>query len=156
MRMKHDSDYIIIALSNVDSQIKQQKMLKKAKQDEIIYSRLMALSGDFICMYIVDPKTESYTEYNASKDYESLGISKQGKDFFATSHKNAKITLFKDDVPLFIEKFTLKNIIAEIEQKNSFSLHYRLMLNGELKNTSLRAALVKENGEDKLIIGIRI
>ena len=156
MRMKHDSDYIIIALSNVDSQIKQQKMLKKAKQDEIIYSRLMALSGDFICMYIVDPKTESYTEYNASKDYESLGISKQGNDFFATSHKNAKITLFKDDVPLFIEKFTLKNIIAEIEQKNSFSLHYRLMLNGELKNTSLRAALVKENGEDKLIIGIRI
>ena len=156
MRMKHDSDYIIIALSNVDSQIKQQKMLKKAKQDEIIYSRLMALSGDFICMYIVDPKTESYTEYNASKDYESLGISKQGNDFFATSHKNAKITLFKDDVPLFIEKFTLKNIIAEIEQKNSFSLHYRLMLNGELKNASLRAALVKENGEDKLIIGIRI
>ena len=156
MRMKHDSDYIIIALSNVDSQIKQQKMLKKAKQDEIIYSRLMALSGDFIGMYIVDPETEEYTEYSATSDFEKLGLAKQGENFFERTHKNAEKTIFPEDLQKFKGEFTKENIMKEIAQKGVFTVHYRLLIDGEPKPASTRIALVKENGENKLIVGIRV
>ncbi|WP_407424917.1 EAL domain-containing protein, partial [Treponema sp.] len=154
--MQMNKTNIIIALSNIDAQVKQKNLLEKAKQDETIFNRLMALSGDFVCMYIVNPKTEEFTEYNASKDYEKLGIEKQGKDFFALSRKNAEKSFIPEDVKKFQNDFVKEKILKEIEENGIFARKYKLIIAGEVKQSSTRAALVKENGEDKLIVGIRI
>ena len=154
MRMNHN--HIVMAISNVDAQVKQKQLLEKAQQEQVIYTRLMSLSGDFIGMYIVDLKTEEYTEYEASSDFETLGLAKQGENFFVNTHKNAELTLHPEDLQAFKESFTRENILEAIKKRGVFTTHYRLMLNGEPHPASTRAALVKENGEDKLIIGIRV
>lgn len=134
----------------------QRKLLERARNEKIFYSRLMSLSGDFIAMYINDPKTDEYNEYSSSVDFNDYGLAKQGKSFFEVTYKESEKLMPPDDYKLLKEKFTKENVLSEISQKGVFSLQYRLTYQGELKPVTLRASLVKENGEDKLIVGIRL
>ena len=156
MRMQQDNKHIILAVSNIDAQMKQRELLEQAHNEQIFYSRLMSLSGDFIVMYIVDPKTEQYNEYNSNEGFNEYGLAKQGKDFFKTTYHESEKLLPPEDLKLLKEKFTKENVLGEIAKRGVFSLQYRLTYKGELTPISLRASLVKENGEDKLIVGIRI
>ncbi len=117
---------------------------------------LMSLSGDFISTYIVDLKTEDYIEYKATSEYEKLGLAKQGEDFFAHTHKDAEGVLFFDDLEAFKAAFTKENVLRQIAQKGVFVVHYRMHIGGEIKSASTRITMAKENGEDKLIVGIRV
>ncbi|MBR4463321.1 MAG: hypothetical protein IKS40_01750 [Treponema sp.] len=117
---------------------------------------LMSLSGDFISTYIVDLKTEDYIEYKATSEYEELGLAKHGEDFFAHTHKDAERVLFSDDLEAFKTAFTKENVLRHIAQKGVFVVHYRLHISGEIKPASTRITMAKENGEDKLIVGIRV
>lgn len=156
MRMNQNGNFLIFAVSNVTAQKKQEELLEKARQDRIIYSRLMALSDDFLCMYIVEPNTEEYTEYNSSTKFDQFGIPKSGTDFFKNSLKNSERLVPPEDFETFRKTFSKENILKEIKAKGVFSLHYHLIIDGEAKTASIRAAMVKENEEDKLIIGIRM
>ena len=60
MRMQNDKKHIIIGVSNTDAQMKEKAQLEQAKQDKLYFSRMMALSGDYICIYIIDLKTNRY------------------------------------------------------------------------------------------------
>lgn len=156
MRMNQNGRHLIIALSNVDSQVKQKKLIEQAQQEKVIFSRLMSLSGDFISMYVVDPKTDEFTEYTSSKEYDELNIPKQGKDFFNETHKNARRVLHPEDLDAFIKAFTKENIMKEISKRGLFLHHARIFLNGEAQPYTVKASLVKENGEDKMIVGVRL
>ena len=155
MRMQHQN-HLIFAVSNIDAQKKQQELLEKAQQEQIIYSRLMSLSGDFICMYVVNPETEEFTEYNASKEYSDLQLPKHGTNFFEITRKNSALVLHPDDVAGMQKAFTKENIMESIAEKGLFMYHARLMLAGEPKPYTVKASLVKENGEDRLVVGIRL
>lgn len=155
MRMNKDKN-LIIALSNVDSQVKQKKLAEQAQQEKIIYSRLMSLSGDFICMYVVNPETEEFTEYSASKDYSELNLPKGGTDFFEITRTNSAKVLHPDDIEAFQKDFYKETVMDAIEKKGLYMYHARLMLNGEAKPYTVKVSLVKENGEDRLIVGIRL
>ena len=117
---------------------------------------LMSLSDSFISTYIVDLKTEDYIEYKATSEYEELGLAKQGKGFFAHTRKDAEGVLFSDDLEAFKAAFTKENILRHIVQKGVFVVHYRMHIGGEIKTASTRITMAKENGEDKLIVGIRV
>ena len=156
MRMQQDNKHIILAVSNIDSQMKQRELLEQARNEQIFYSRLMSLSGDFIAMYIVDPKTEQYNEYNSNEAFNEYGLAKQGENFFATTYKESEKLLPPEDFKLLKEYFTKENVLAEIAKKGVFALQYRISHKGEFKPISLRASLVKENGEDKIVVGIRL
>ena len=117
---------------------------------------LMSLSDNFISTYIVDLKTENYIEYKATREYEKLGLAKRGEDFFSHTHKDAEGILFSDDLEAFKTAFTKENVLRHIAQKGVFVVHYRMNIGGEIKTASTRITMAKENGEDKLIVGIRV
>ena len=156
MRMQKNGKYIIVGVSNIDSQMKQREQLEKARQEKLLYSRLMALSGDYICIYFIDLKTDHYTEYNSSSDYEKLGIAKQGEDFFATSRKNADTAISAEDRATFKERFNKEFVLSEIAKKDICTMHHHLLIDGKATPVNLRMVLVKEDGEDKLIVGVRL
>ena len=155
MRMNGGKN-LIIALSNVDSQVKQKKLAEQAQQEKIIYSRLMSLSGDFICMYVVNPETEEFTEYTSSKDYSTLQLPKHGTNFFEVTRINAARVLHPDDVKPFQADFHKEKVMDTIAQKGLYMFHAHLLLGGEAKPYTVKVSLVKENGEDRLIVGIRL
>jgi len=155
MRMQNDKKHIIIGVSNVDTQMREKAQLEQAKQDKLVYSRLMALAGDYICIYVIDLKTNSYVQHQATAEFEQLGIQTQGKDFFADTQVNADKAVIEEDREQFKRYHTKENILAAIEKDGVFKSRHHLLINGEPVFVSNRCVLTKENGEDKLIMGIR-
>ena len=154
VRMQGDNKHIIIGVNNVDGQMKQQEAMERIRLEEITLARVTALSGDFICIYTVDPVTDRFVEYNASRDYEGLGLSRSGMDFFNETRQQSERTIYEEDRARFNALFTKENIMREIEKTGLFSLIYRLLLDGEPTYCSVKAALVEEQDGQKLIVGV--
>ena len=153
-RMENDDHSVIIGITDIDEQVKRRNAEEKIKEERIAYSRINALAGDFICIYIVDPETEEYLEYSASAQFESFNIPKKGLDFFETAKKNGRSVICPDDLERAESLFTKENVLAEIERRGIFVMTYRLMINGKLTYARLKAAMVKEAEGRRLIVGI--
>ena len=126
----------------------------RAAEEKKTYQRLTALNGNLIVLYYVDIESDQYTEFSASKEYEDLGISKHGSDFFSTTYENSLRTIHPEDQALFHSQVTKENILATINRDGIFVLDYRLM-SGDLPTyVRLKAAKVEEDGKTILIIGL--
>lgn len=154
VRMDARKSHIIIGVNNVDKHMKQKAVLDRLREEQITYSRISALAGNFICVYTVDPVTDRYAEYSATRDYEVLGLAKEGEDFFVKARKYADKVIFADDLPEFREKFTKDNVMRAIEKTGLFILQYHLMIEGEPVPVNVRAAMVDERDGKRLIIGV--
>lgn len=156
MRMQHDRNHIIIGVRNVDAIIQQRIMLEKIRRNESILSRIMALSGNYICMYTVEPETEDYVEFSASDSYKGLGFANNGTQFFKKATQNARMVILPEDQDLFFKHFTREEVLGIIARDGIFTLEYRMLMSGEAVPVTLKAALVHEYDGDKLIIGVSI
>ncbi len=153
MRMQDDPAHLIIGVRNVDVQMRQQMMLEKVRQNKIIFSRIIALTGDYICLYTVDPVTGEYDEYSAAGVYKDFGLAKSGEDFFAAAYTDAAAMLHPDDLEMFREAFTKEKVLDDIDKKGIFTLKYRLIIDNSPVPVILRIARVNEDDGEKLIIG---
>ena len=154
MKIKRDQQHIIIGVSNVDTQVKDRMAAARAAEERKTYQRLTALNGNLIVLYYVDLESGQYTEFSASREYEELGISKQGADFFSTAYENSLRTIHPEDQAVFHSQVTKENILAAINRDGIFVLDYRLM-SGDLPTyVRLKAAKIEEDGKTILIIGL--
>ena len=155
-RMSPGSNHIIMGISIIDAQMKQKEHIEDVKMTRNTLARVMALSEDYLTLYTVDPDTGHYIEYNATNLYSSLGLSKEGDDFFEAGIVNGRTVVYKDDLPKYLEGFTKERIFGEINKKGTFGMKYRLLIGGKLIPISLRIALVNEMGDQKLIAGVKM
>ena len=154
MKVTRIDRHIIIGVSNVDTQVKDRVAAERAVEEQKSYRRLSALNGNLIVLYYVDLENEAYTEYSASREYEDLGISKHGSDFFKTTYENSFRTIHPEDQALFHAQVTKDNILATIKRDGVFVLDYRLLLGESPTYVRLKAAKVEEDGKTILIIGL--
>ncbi len=145
---------IIIGVNNVDAQMKQREALERVREERQAYSRIAALSREFICFYTVDPKTDNFIEFQASEDYESLGVAKEGDNFFESSAIEGKRAVFPEDQNLFFKGLTKNKVLKAIKKDGVFTLIYRIIIGGEPKYVCLRAVMVTEEGKQQLIFGV--
>ena len=153
-RLNEDDHHIIIGVNNVDAQMKYQEAIERMQEEHTTYSRITALSGDYIAIYTVDPQTNHYVEYSATKDYEGLGLAKEGENFFERTLEDATRAVYYEDLDLFKTTVTKENVIREIKEHGLFTLEYRLMIKGEPFYVSLKAATVEEKDGPQLIVGV--
>ncbi|MBR2529060.1 MAG: EAL domain-containing protein [Blautia sp.] len=154
VRMPGDRSHIIIGVSNVDAQMRQKEVLARIQAERATYSRVSALTQDYICIYTVDPETNQYTEYIATEDYAELSLPKEGDDLFAQSRIESVRYIYPEDLRKFQTLFTRENILGEIQKNGICAFRYRMLLDGEPTYVGLKAALVEENDGPQLIIGI--
>ncbi len=128
--------------------------ISRESVEHLTYSRISALSGNYLVLYTVDPVTEGYVEFSATKDFEELGLAKSGKEFFAASRINGERAVFAADLQMYRQRFTKENVLREIEERGLFLMHYRLVMDGSPVPVCLRAALVSESDGDKLLVGV--
>lgn len=153
-RMTDDERYIVIGVMDVDEQMKQRRAAERMKEESIAYARLSALTGDYLCIYVVVPETGYYREISASASYEKLVQAKNGNDFFAATREAAPRFTHPEDLNRFLSAFTRENVRAEIERHGIFTLSYRVMMEGSPLYVQLKAAIVEEKGGARLIVGI--
>ncbi len=149
-----DDRHIVIGISNVDTQIRDRKAAERAAEDRRSYLRLSALVGNLLVLYYVDPKSNAYTEFSTTSHFETLGIAKQGTDFFKSTYENSQGTVHPEDLELFHSHVTKETVLATIERDGVFSLDYRLASEGLPTYVRFKAVMVNEDGKDTLIFGL--
>ena len=100
--MEDDHRFIVVGVSDVDEQVKQQRAAERMAEERIAYARLNALTGDMMCAFIVVPETGRYRQYSAATVYDGLGLPQEGEDFFNTSLENGLKIIYPDDKDLYI------------------------------------------------------
>ncbi len=127
---------------------------EKARSESITFSRVsQALAGDYFSIYIVDPDTDSFIEYSSSEGYEKLDVEKFGENFFETSRRNMDRLLYEEDKDRFMKVFTKERIMDPLRKGESFTMKYRVMMDGEPTYISLKATLMEDEEGSHLIIG---
>jgi diguanylate cyclase (GGDEF)-like protein len=154
VKVKGDGNFVIAGIISINEQLKTREALERAKEEKIIYSRIGALTGDYIYIYTIDPHTMAYSKYTPSGIVSDLGLPDHGDDFFEDVISKAEIGIFHEDLDFFLTAFTKDNLLNQIEKKGMFENHYRLNFRGEPLYVVLRATMVKEDDEPKLIVGI--
>ena len=153
-RMLTGGNHIIIGVNSVDTQMRKKEELDRMARDQLSYNRISALMGELLCLYIIDPKTERYSEFSASEDFKTLGLAREGKSFFTDARKNAPGTVHPGDLSMHQKRLTRENVLREIERTGRFVMEYRLMLGGAPRRVALRAVLSEESDGEKLLVGL--
>ena len=155
-RMYPDTQHLIIGINIIDAQMKQHELNDTIQRETIASARIMALSEGYLTLYTVDRDTLHYYEYNATKDYKSLGLDITGTDFFRQTQESAKHFVYEEDLPFFLQECTKEKVLKAIEEKGFFRLEYRLMIHKTPKKVLLKIVPVRESDGDKLIVGVRL
>ena len=154
-RMEDDARFIVIAVTDIDEQVKQRRAEERMLEERIIYARLHAITGNFLCIYVVEPETGRYREFNATAGYEAdFAQAKEGVDFFGTVRSAGDTFNHPEDQNRFLSVFTKENVMAEIEHSGIFTLGYRIMIEGIPRYVQLKAAMVEEKEGLRLIVGL--
>ncbi|MCR5147951.1 MAG: GGDEF domain-containing phosphodiesterase [Eubacterium sp.] len=154
VRMSNDDKHIIIGVNNIDAWTRQQQALEKMKAEQVTYTRISALFGNYICIYMVDPEKNTYTQYGANGGFEGLDLAGNGEDFFEESKRESTRIIYKDDLRRFNDMFTKENIMKEIREKGVFILDYRLVMGGKPTYVRLKAAMIEEKNGPQIIVGV--
>ena len=153
-RMADDERFIIIGVTDIDEQTKQRRAAEHIREERIAYARINALSGDFLCVYVVDPENGRFREYSETEGLESLALDKEGPDFFAAAREAGRRIIYPEDVSRFLSLFTEENVLAEIGRSGIFAMTCRLVIDGEPLYVQLKAAMVNEKAGRRLVFGI--
>ena len=154
-RADGDENFIVISVSDIDELMKKRQAEERIKEERVIYARLHALTGKFICVYLVDPETDCYREFSATDNYtESFAQAKDGTNFFEKVREAAREYNYPEDVERFLKSFTKENVLAEVKRSGVFTLGYRVMMDGQPFYVQMKAAMVKEEEGPRLIVGL--
>ncbi len=148
-----DERHIVIGVLSVDELMQAREALEKLQEEQTAYSRIFALSADYICIYTVDLETERYNTFSATRNYEDLGLDKQGETFFADAHRDCIKAVYPEDQSLFKAMFTRQEVVNAIRETGMYALNYRMVFSGAPVYVCLKAAIVVEQGREVLIVG---
>ncbi len=154
IKFRGKENSIIIGVSNIDSQKKQQEAFEKVEEERLAYSRIAALSGDFVAVFTIDPVNNTYYKFAEDEKFKSIGIEEQGYNFFGYAQELGKKNVYIEDTDLFLSTFTMENVMKTCRENGIFTLNVRLMPNGNPVYVCFRAAIIQEKGGEQLLIGI--
>ena len=155
IRNRSDWNHLIVVVSVLDSRLKMNEKGKTDSANQDMYAWILALAGDYLSLYWIDPDTDHYREYGSTSVYETLGFEKEGDDFFRRGAEDGKTVVCEEDLPKYLEEFQKENILREIREKGIFQMHYHLMINGKPRPVSLRITKIRDRDGEKLIAGVR-
>ena len=143
-----------IMLQEADRRMEQRLTEERALEEHTAFTRISALGGEYLSIYIVDPETEHYHEYSANTAYKSFGLPAEGEDFFNLTRALSRSLVYRKDLKRFMHAFTRENVLSEIERAGLFVLTYRLVIQEKPVYVQLKCAMVEEAEGRRLIVGI--
>ncbi|SFN95259.1 diguanylate cyclase (GGDEF) domain-containing protein [Pseudobutyrivibrio sp. UC1225] len=155
VRVRTDNRHIIIGISDVDAQTREQEAFQRIKEERITFNRIAALSSDFINIYSVDPNTGFYEIFKMNPENMQYELDPEGGDFFKDSRERFKKIVYEEDVDALMKIFTKENIIASIKEQGLFTYTCRVKrINGGLRYVTMKTALLEELDGPHLIFGL--
>ena len=112
----------------------------------------LALANDYSSIYVINTEDDSYVEYTPSGDNKELTVASKGEDFYADTIVNCRRLVWPEDQEMFVDALRKENIKGSLDAGKSFSINYRLVINGKPRYFFLKTI----RGSDRsIIIGVR-
>ncbi|MBQ4485679.1 MAG: GGDEF domain-containing protein [Oscillospiraceae bacterium] len=127
--------------------------MKVSKSERLTFASLaLALANDYSSIYVIDPVDDSYVEYTADGDDKKLIPVSSGSNFFEDVPKNCRELVWKDDQEYFLAAFRKETFLQALQDGRSFSLTYRLKINGSPRYFFLKT--IRAN-DKSVVIGVQ-
>lgn len=78
----------------------------------------------------------------------------QGEDFFGDVILDAPKAIPPDDIERHLKMMSEDNVLNEIREHGVFLYKYNMLVDGQPIPTKLKATMVEEAGEEKIILGV--
>lgn len=153
-RAVDDDHHLVFGVSDVDAEMRQREQLERIQQEQATYARITALAGNFLAIYTVNPDNGRYVEYSGSDDIDSLAIAREGDDFLVDFRRQVAEAVYPEDREMVLALFTKERVMRGVLRDGIFVISYRHVVDGEPLHVSLRVALIEENDEPLLIVGL--
>ena len=154
VRIKMKGNSIIIGVSNINTQMKEQEAMERVKEENLTYSRLSVLAENFISIFVVNPETDHYIRCASNHELDEYTIGMEGEDFFGRFVESRKKFIYLEDLDYALSQLTRENIFKSIEDNGVFMVNYRIFINNEIRYCKIKAAFAEEKGGRQLIVGI--
>ena len=112
-----------------------------------------ALASRYEVIYYIDMVTNNYIQYSASSEYEKLGTTKKGDDFFKSAFKDIGRYVHQDDAGWLLREIEKKNLIKNLSQKSSLSYTYRQLLGSKFQYVNM-FIVHPGNDENHILMGV--
>ena len=127
--------------------------MKKHDKTPISFARLaLALANDYCSIYVINAEDDSYVEYSPSGDDKELVQVSSGKNFYEAVPHNCRELVYKDDQEFFLKAFKKSSVTQALENGRSFSLTYRLVIDGVPRYFFLKTI---RSDDRSIVIGVR-
>ncbi|MBR2090480.1 MAG: GGDEF domain-containing protein [Fibrobacter sp.] len=114
----------------------------------------MALSLDYECVFFVDIESDNYAMFAFGGNHKNLELS-ETSNFWADSRVNLETVVYEDDKAWFAENIATKeNLVASVQNGNTFRGKYRIFANGTPVWYSMKVVRGQGKQRDYLIIGV--
>ncbi len=129
MRIENDDNALLVGLSDVDEQKRQEIEYKQQlKENNTYFNIALSLITNYFTVYYINVDDSSYIQYNIDSTKQQLEYAERGSDFFAETNVQARKFLVKDDQDKFLEAIAKDNLLKELNEGKSFSLTYQQLI----------------------------
>ncbi|MCR5187523.1 MAG: hypothetical protein K6C97_01210, partial [Treponema sp.] len=110
-----------------------------------------SLARDFFRIFCVNTANDKFVEFIPHEENQALDICTLGDDFKKIVHDFEEIT-YSEDIDTVHTAFKKENILKVLCNDTSFSLNYRLIMDGKATYVRLKAARIKQNDPEHILI----
>lgn len=126
--------------------------MKKVGEKLSFTSLAVALASDYLCVYVINTVDDSYVEYKTDGADEELIPISEGDDFYKDVTKNCPEQVWPEDQEYFLNTFKKEAVINALNEGKSFTLNYRLNIDGKPKYFFLKTIRA---GENYILVAVR-
>ena len=101
------------------------------KEKEIYDNIATSLAEDYDAMYYINIETGEFREFSISKEYASMDVPVEGRDFYAETRENVDKYVHPDDREFARSLYQKETMLKTLDEKKSYSYKYRLMIDGQ-------------------------
>lgn len=126
--------------------------MKKDNQPLSFARIALALANDYNRLFVIDSDDDSYIEYTTNGAEKELIQASAGDNFFQSVHRDAREQVWPEDQEYFINAFQKDTMLKALENGRSFSLTYRLNIEGNPHYFFLKTIRASDHN---IIIGVQ-
>ncbi|MCR4644573.1 MAG: sensor domain-containing diguanylate cyclase [Oscillospiraceae bacterium] len=127
-------------------------MENQKREPQTFANLALALANDYDRLFVIDSTDDSYVDYSTSGTEKELVASARGTNFFEDVHRDCREQVWWEDQEMFLAAFRKETVTQALKDGKSFSLTYRLNIDGAPKYFFLKTI----RGNDRsIIIGVQ-
>lgn len=149
---EQNAKFIVLGIRDIDEDMRRQQEAQKQAQT---YSEIAeSLASLYEVIYFIDPETDEYIEYSASQYFSSLGLQRNGSNFFDRMTEVTKIIVHPEDYDMLTAAISKEPLLRQLNENHVYSITYRQLLDGRYQYVSL-IAVVQQIEKPHIVIAVR-